>query len=593
MIDVSQPIPIILVLLGAAVAVVFLFRRLGLSAVLGYLVAGAIVGPYGLQVIEDVKDIVLIAELGVVFLLFIIGSELSLERMRSMRNQVFGIGGAQIVISGAVIAYVSYAAGMSVETSLLVGLGLALSSTALVLQVIREKREQNTKLGRMSLSILLMQDMAVVPLLVLVPLLATDGGSVSETLLTTGLKAVVALIVVFVAGRLLLRPLFRQVAGLGHAELFSAFTLLLVLGIAWGFHAVHLSMALGAFIAGLLVAETEFKHQVEADIMPFKGLLLGLFFMVVGMKVDFSLILEQFGTVAALVLALMLGKAVIIVALCRWAKFDVGPAIHTGLLLSQGGEFGFIVFGQALEYGLLTQELSQLLLVVIAVSMALTPPSYLVGKAVSERLRKKPIVPIAEDEQEILDLEGHVVVLGYGRVGQTVGRLLQAEGIGYIALDTDPAIVSHCRKKERPIYYGDGTRREVLHAVAIEKARAAVITINDFQHAMKAVKAVKTVTPDLPIIARTSDLAHLLQLENAGADKGVSEMFEASLQLGGAVLRHMEVPEQEINRIIEVYRDQDYALTRADEFSPCRDVEEETRQAGSMVHQAAKAIDGQ
>lgn len=592
MLDVSQPIPLILVLLAAAVLIVTLFRRLGLSAILGYLVAGALVGPYGLGVIQNVKDIVLIAELGVVFLLFVIGSELSLERMHSMRHQVFGIGGAQILISGAVICFLAYSLGLSLESSILIGLGLALSSTALVLQVIREKREQNTPLGRMSLSILLMQDMAVVPLLVLVPLLATDGASVSSAIVSAAVNAVLALALVFIGGRLLLRPLLRHVAALGHAEIFSAFTLLVVLGIAWGFHAANLSMALGAFIAGLLVAETEFKHQVEADIMPFKGLLLGLFFMVVGMKVDFSLIFHEFVTVMSLVFALMVGKAAIIVALCRWSKFHIGGAIHTALLLSQGGEFGFIVFGQALEHGLLSESLSQLLMLVIAISMALTPVAYLAGKTIAEKIRKKPVLDLPDDEQEVLDMNGHVLVIGYGRVGQTVGRLLEAENIDYIALDTDPMIVGHCRKKERPIYYGDGARREVLHAVSVHTARAAVVTINDFQRALRAIRTLKAQAPSLPVIVRTSDLQHLLQLEDSGADVAVSEMFEASLQLGAAVLRQMNITEQEITRVVEMYRDQDYALTRADEFSPCAEVEERTRNAGTIAQEAAKAMEG-
>lgn len=587
-----HPVPQMLVLLAAAVLVVALFRRLKLSPVLGYLVAGAIIGPYGFGIISDVKDIAVIAELGVVFLLFVIGSGLSFGRMKSMKNQVFGVGGAQVLLTGVIVAAVSLQMGVSAEAAVLIGLGLALSSTALVLQVIQENREQNSQMGRLSLAVLLLQDMAVVPLLVLVPLLASEGGSIGGALIGAGVKAVLAFALVFIGGRLFLRPLFKSVASLEHAELFSAFTLLVVLGIGWAFHAADLSMALGAFVAGLLVAETEFKHQVEADIMPYKGLLLGLFFMVIGMKVDFALIIHEFVAVGGLVLALMLGKAAIILILCRLLHFALGPAIHTGLLLSQGGEFAFIVFGQALEHGLLGTELSQLLMVVVALSMALTPLAYLLGRKTAEWLRMAPLESPPPGEPEALDLEQHVVILGYGHVGQTVGKLLQAEGIGYIALDTDPAIVSYSRKSKRPIYYGDGTRREVLKAVSLSKARAAVITVNDFYAANKAVIAIKNLAPDLPVVVRTSDLRHLLRLEEAGADIAVSEMFEASLQLGGAALRQLSVPDHEVSRVTELFREQKYARVRADEFSPVADAEEIHEDAGEMAHKAADAMGG-
>ncbi len=567
----THPVAEILILLASAVVVVAVFRKLKLSPVLGYLVAGAVIGPYGMAIIKDVQDIALIAELGVVFLLFVIGSELSFGRMKTMRNQVFGVGGAQILLTGATISGICVLLGLAPEVSLLIGAGLALSSTALVLQVIRENREQNSQMGRLSLSVLLMQDMAVVPLLVLVPLLANEDGSISEALLAAAMNAVLAFAIVFIGGRLLLRPLFRLVASLEHPEIFTAFTLLLVLGISWGFHLAHLSMALGAFVAGLLVAETEFKHQVEADILPYKGLLLGLFFMVVGMSVDFSLIFTDFATVTGLVLALMLGKALLIMLLCRLLHFALGPAIHTGLLLSQGGEFAFIVFGLALDHGLLDIEMSQLLMVVVAVSMALTPIAYILGKQIADKLRRQPITNIVDAATEALDIQHHVVIFGYGRVGQTIGKLLEAEGISYIALDIDPVIVSHYRQQNKPVYYGDSTRREVLNAVSLCQARAAVVTIDDFYAASKAIVAIKTLIADLPVIARTSDLQHLRRLEEAGADIAVSEMLEASLQLGGALMRKIGVPEHEISRIMELFRQHDYELTRADEFSSAND----------------------
>lgn len=562
----------LLVLLAAAVSVVAVFRKLRLSSILGYLVAGALIGPFGLAIISDVKEMAYIAELGVVLLLFVIGSELSFTQMRAMRGQVFGFGGMQVILSGLVIGWLAHLSGKPLEASIVIGFGLALSSTALVLQIVEEKRKQQSQLGRLSLSVLLMQDMAVVPLLVLVPLLAASDASLGQAFQEAGIKAILALAVVFIGGRLLLPPIFRLIASLGQSEVFSAFTLLLVLGIGYGFHAAGLSMALGAFIAGLLVAETEYKHQVEADIMPYKGILLGLFFMVVGMSVDFAMLVERPIAVFGLALALMLGKAAIIVALCRIFRFSLGASMHAGLLLSQGGEFAFILFGVAMSVGVIGDPIGQLLMLVVAVTMALTPVAYIIGEKLAQRRRLPAIPEATESTGETLDLANHVVICGYGRVGQTVAKLLSAEDINYVALDTDPSIVNACRKDGKSVYFGDAARREVLTAVALEKARAAVVTMNDFKAANKTVTAMHNMAPGVPVIARASDLANLLKLETAGAALAISEMYEASLQLGAAVLQRMDISEHEISRITALYRERDYALTRANEI---KSVEEE------------------
>jgi CPA2 family monovalent cation:H+ antiporter-2 len=569
----------LIILLAAAVSVVAIFRKLRLSSILGYLVAGALIGPFGIEIIKDTGDITYIAELGVVLLLFIIGTELSFTQMRAMRRQVFGFGGLQIVLSGLVIGWVCLLSGLTMEAAIVIGFGLALSSTALVLQIVQEKRKSETQLGRLSLSVLLMQDLAVVPLLVLVPLLAATDASIGEALQEAGLKALLALGVVFVGGRLILPPIFRIIASLDQSEIFSAFTLLVVLGISYAFHAAGLSMPLGAFVAGLLVAETEFKHQVEADILPYKGILLGLFFMVVGMSVDISLLIREPIILFGLSFALMLGKAAIIVALCRIFHFSIGASLHAGLLLSQGGEFAFIVFGQGLLNGILPTELAQELMLVVAITMALTPLAYIIGERLAKR-RRLPEVPEAlESNNETLDLTDHVVICGYGRVGQTVAKLLAAEGINYIALDTDASIVNVCRKDGRSVYFGDGTRREVLQAVALQRAKAAVVTMNDFRPAQKAVLAIHALAPGVPVIARADDLKSLLKLETAGASVAISEMYEASLQLGAAVLQRMEIAEHEINRITALYRERDYALTRADEIKGSNEIQKPLKPA--------------
>lgn len=565
----TNPLPQILILLATAVMAVSIFRSFKLSPILGYLTAGAVIGPYGFKVISNVEETALIAELGLVFLLFVIGTELSFSRMLRMAGQVFGVGGAQVLLTGATIGGVAYALGLTPQAAFVVGSGLALSSTALVMQTIEENRKQNTPIGRLSLSILLMQDLAVIPLLVLVPLLGKSSEHLNEALVGAGVNAAIAFVAVLVGGKLFLRPLFRTVASLEIPELFSAFTLLVVLGISWGFHAAGISMALGAFVAGLLVAETEYKHQVEADIMPYKGLLLGLFFMVVGMTMDFHLLMSDAWLVVQLVLALMLGKALLLTIICVVSKLRLQNAIHASLLLSQGGEFAFILFGMAKTFGVLTTAQSELLIVVVAVSMALTPVAYWLGRNISKRMNAAAPVQQNIDPSlaEAADMQRHVVIIGYGRVGQTIGKLLAAEGITYTALDTDAFIVTKAREKGRPVYYGDGTRREVLQAVSIEGARAAVVTTDDFYTANKAVVAIKNIAPNVSIIARGKDLQHLQKLEMSGADIAIAEKFEASLQLGGAVMKRMNVSETEVTRILELFRERDYALTRFGEVT--------------------------
>lgn len=566
----SNPLTLILILLAAAVLVVAIFRQFKLSPVLGYLVAGAVIGPHGFRVIADVEELTVIAELGVVFLLFIIGTELSFDRMLRMGKQVFGVGGAQVLLTALAIGGACLLSGLGYSAALVIGAGLALSSTALVMQILEERRKQATPLGRMSLAVLLMQDLAVVPLLVLVPLLDVSADTpIREALLEAGVKAAIAFSVVLVGGRLFLRPLFRSVAALEVTELFSAFTLLVVLGIAWAFHAQGLSMPLGAFVAGLLVAETEYKHQVEADILPYKGLLLGFFFMVVGMNVDFALLINMGGQICSLVALLMMGKTMIIAVLCRMAKLPWNTALHTGLLLSQGGEFAFIVFQMGGQFGVISDTAMQLLMVVVTLSMALTPFAFSFGSWLSKKLAQ-PVMNQTDalpDMSETVDWKDHVVIVGYGRVGQIIGKLLAAEGISYVALDTDAFIVTKGRERGRPVYYGDGARREVLQAVSLELARAAVVTTHDFYSANKIVVALKNLASSVPVIARSRDLQHLQKLEMAGADIAIAEKFEASLQLGGAVMKRMGVPDHEISRVIDLFREHDYALTRKGEVS--------------------------
>jgi monovalent cation:H+ antiporter-2, CPA2 family len=555
----------IVILLSAAVLIVGIFRAVRISPVLGYLAAGTLIGPFGLSLISEVEIATSIAEFGVIFLLFLIGLELSFERLRSMRKHVFGFGTAQVALTSMLFALFFLGLGGTETAAIIIGGGLALSSTAIVLQVISEQNEKSSQVGRLALAILILQDIAVIPLLVFVSMIAIPDRELSEVLLETVFKAFACISSIFILGRLLLRPLYRFIASLENTELFSATTLLVLLGVAWLSSLAGLSPALGAFLAGLLIAETEFKPQVEADILPFKQLLLGLFFMTVGMSLDLHMLLDRFASIIGLTIALMGVKALIIMSLCRIFRFNLSIAIHVGLLLSQGGEFAFILFKLAGENKLINNDLAQILLVVVTMSMALTPLIAELGKKIATALEKMSISRPETMIEETVDLRNHVIVSGFGRVGHTVAKLLESENVPYVVIDIDSLMVSRERKAGLPVYYGDSGRVHVLKALGVERARALIITHNDTRVALQTIAAVRDITPDLPIVARAKNLEKVQKLERAGANLAVAEMFEVSLQMGGALLKEVGISDHEITRIIDIFRAQDYALTRTAE----------------------------
>ena len=555
----------IMILLTAAVLMVALFRALKLSPVLGYLAAGTAIGPYGFSFISDVKTTTGFAEFGIIFLLFLIGLELSFGRLRSMRLHVFGFGGAQVFITSVSIAALLMIYALPLQLAIIIGGALALSSTAIVLQVIAEQNEKSSQVGRLALATLILQDLAVIPLLIFVTALGSEGTSVAHALGNAALNAFLGLIGIFIIGRILLRPLFRFIAGLEHTELFTATTIFVVLGVAWLTHAAGLSAALGAFMAGLLVAETEFKHQVEADILPFKGLLLGLFFMTVGMSLNLEMLLAHFAGIIGLTLLLMTIKAMIIMLLCRAFGFGVSASIHAGLLLSQGGEFAFVLFSLASGYGLMASDLTQILLVIVTVSMALTPLAAEAGQRLSARMKKYARRDPDEIADETFDLSHHVVICGYGRVGHTVADLLENENMPYVAIDMDSYMVSRERKAGVPVYYGDSARAHVLSALGIKRAQAVIITHSNTRVALQTITTIRDLNTEIPIIARAKNLDQVQKLERAGANLAIAEMFEVSLQLGGALLKSVGISDLEITRIIDIFRAEDYALTRTAE----------------------------
>ena len=555
-----------IVFLVAAVVIAPLFQRLRASPVLGYLIVGILLGPFspiGVSLVERVEGIAAFAKLGVVFLLFAIGLELSIERLRSMRRLVFGMGGAQVLLCGGAIAGAALFYGLSPVAALIVGGALALSSTAMVLQILIERGEFAAREGRAAFAVLLFQDLMVVPLLVLIAALTGGGESIGVLLAIAALKAAAAVGVILVIGRWILRPLFRLIAQTKSHDIFIALALLACVGTAWATAQFGLSMVLGAFLAGLMLAGSEFRHQIAADIDPFKGLLLGLFFITVGMGVDLALVLEETPRVLALVVALLVLKAVLITGLGLAFGLSPTASLRVGLLLSAGGEFAFILLGAAAAGGALDHGLARILLVVVSVSMAITPLLAAAGKRIAVSFeRRRPDDEIASLDEETADLAEHVLVAGFGRVGQTVVKLLQARQVPYIALDLDSARVAEAHRAGMPVYYGDCRREAVLVAAGARRARAAVITLDDAQAAARSVAALRQSMPDLEIFVRARDRAHAVELESLGATAGVPETLEASLQLAGRVLRAVDLPLDDVDNLIDWFRQADYAALR-------------------------------
>jgi CPA2 family monovalent cation:H+ antiporter-2 len=558
----TGPLSEIILLLAAAILIVSAFRKIRLSPVLGYLAAGMAIGPFGFAILNNAESAQQLAEFGVVFLLFVIGLDLSLERLQRMRRHVFGFGTAQVLLTALVLGGLCAAIGMPPATAVIVGGGLALSSTAIVLQVLQESGQKTTQVGRLSLATLILQDLAVIPLLVLVPLLAGNTGTtVLRALSEATLKAVAAMVLIVLAGRLLLKPLLGFIAARQHQELFTATTLLILLASSYFSMLAGLSPALGAFMAGLLIAETEFRPQVESDIMPFKGLLLALFFITVGMNLDILQLRAHALEIFAMAAVVILIKSALIYLLCRRFGFTRGVSLHGGLLLAQGGEFAFVLFTLAAHQGLLSTALAQQLVAVVTLTMAATPLLNLLG----HRLGRKFDVREAESPhslRETQDLRDHVIIAGYGRVGRTLGRLLDIEHIPYIALDINPTNVSAQRAAGHPVFYGNASHPIVLKALGLGRARAVVVSHGDPQVSVLTVRAVRSLSIDVPIIARSHNIDEVVRLEQEGANLAVAEMFETSLQLGGLLLKQVGIADTEILRLLENFRAGDYALTR-------------------------------
>lgn len=542
----------ILALLATAIGSVLLFQRLGLGAILGYLAGGVLLGPSGFRMVEQVDEIRHLAEFGVVFLLFLIGIEMKPARLWVMRRLVFGLGLAQLLVTGLILALIAWGLGLAPRPALVVGLGLALSSTAFGIQVLAERGELNTETGRTTFSVLLFQDLAVVPLLALVSFFA--GGTSLELGVLLALGEAVAIVAgVYLASRFLLDPLLRLIAGSRQSEVFVAAALLLVLGIGYLMEHVGLSLALGAFLAGLMLADSRFRHQASADIQPFRGLLLGLFFMAVGMTMDLTRLFAEPALLIGLTLLLILVKAALMAMLAMAFRHRDGSVPQVALLLSQAGEFGFVLFTFAFGQQLLDEVLVQRLTLIISLSMALTPLLVRLGDRLSRMVSTPLPVPNSASQPGTTKW---VLIAGFGRVGRRIARMLQDAGLGYLALDEDVDQIVIGQGRGLNVIFGDATRLNVLQAVSAGDAVAIVVAFDDEKSTEHLVAIAHQHFPGKPIYVRARDRYHGALLRQMGAQASVSENLEVSLRLGELALRELGADDPQIVALVERYREE-------------------------------------
>ena len=539
----------VVVLLGSAVLAVPLFRRIGLGSVLGYLAAGLAIGPWGLGFFEDAQAVIHIAELGVVLFLFLIGLEMQPSRLWSMRGEIFGLGALQVGLAMFALVWVGLALGYPVAASFVAGTGFVLTSTAIVMQMLQERGDLAQPKGRRIVAILLFEDLAIVPLLALVAFLAPGGAeaTLGDRLqsVAIGLAAIAALVG---AGRYLLDPMFRLLARFGAREVMTAAALLVVLGAALLMQAGGLSMAMGAFLAGVLLSESSFRHQLEADIEPFRGLLLGLFFLGVGMALDLEIIARNWQVIAVSVPAFIILKMLVIYAVARIARASRAEALERAVMMAQGGEFAFVLYAAATQVGILTPEWNANLAAIIILSMVLTPLMMIL------HARLTPKAPVSLDGVDVArELSAQVLLIGFGRVGQIVSQPLLARGHSLSIIDSDPEAIRVAQEFGFKVWYGDGARGDILHAAGAHHASLIIIAADKREEVTRMVETAKRDFPLVPVLARAYDRAHLRELIAAGADVQIRETFESALELGREALVHLgDSPEDAAENIADM-----------------------------------------
>ncbi len=541
-----------IVVLLAAVLFTLLFRRIGLGMVLGYLVAGAAIGPSALGLISEGETFSALAEIGVAFLLFAVGLELPFERIKLLFGRIFVLGAAQVLLTALAVSVMAYLAGSDLTAAAVIGAGLALSSTAIVARMLYDRGQLTTQFGRSVFGVLLVQDLAVGPFLVAVVAFGHATLSLPAALAFALIKMVAVVILILGLGRIFLRRIFGQVAAMREPEVFAALTLAIVLATGWLTQLAGLTMAFGAFLAGMLLADTNYRHQVAAEIRPFRGLLLGLFFMTVGMSLDLQFVWRNGGAVVLLATLIVFGKSLLLAALAWSLGLPGAKALNLGLLLAQGGEFAFVLFAAALGLGILPAELGQSLVAAVALTMMATPLLAALGRGLERRVGRSSVVPVEAVAADTETLQDHVVIAGFGRVGAAVAAELQNSAIATIAADMDPDRVAEARQRGLPVYYGDATRPEILEALGVERARAVIIAVDDPKAALQTVALLHYLFPELLVYARAHDDLHARELERAGANIVVPELVATGTKLAGSILDQIGSTRQNNDKVARV-----------------------------------------
>lgn len=575
----------VLALLAAGVIAVPIFKRAGLGSVLGYLAAGLAIGPFGLRLIADPESILHVSELGVVLFLFIVGLEMEPSRLWNLRKQIFGLGVLQVAICGALLTGVGVLLGLPPAVAFVAGVGFVLTSTAIVMQLLTERGDLATPAGQKIVSILLLEDLAIVPLLAVVALLSPPAAESAATpvwlsiLIAIGCVAALNFI-----GRWILNPLFRFLADARAREVMTAAALLVVLGAALLFQVGGLSMAMGAFLAGVLLSTSTFRHQLEADVEPFRGILLGLFFLAVGMSLDLTVVAANWQLIGLMVLAYMAVKGVAIFTIARILKSSMADALERALLMAQGGEFAFVLFTTAAVSGLITGEQQDIFTATVIISMVLTPLTMLGLK----------LLPAPQQSMEGVEepdgLSGDVLVIGFGRFGQIVSQGLIAKGHKISTIDTDTDMIRAAAQFGMKVYYGDGTRLDILRAAGIEKADMVVIAVDKKEQATRIAELIRDEYPLVKVMARAYDRGHAIELVKAGVEFQIREMFESALTLSAQAMRVLGATEDEVTEVISGVRERDrqrFAAQIVGGIQAGRDLllsnaEEQARESGAV-----------
>jgi monovalent cation:proton antiporter-2 (CPA2) family protein len=544
-----------LVFIGSAILLVPIFQKLRFGSVLGYLIAGVLVGPFGLKLIPSSESVMHFAELGVVFLLFLIGLEIQPTKLWSMRRHLLGLGGGQILSSAAIFGALGYALGLSPLAAIILGFSLSLSSTAYALQTMIERNEFNTEAGRASFGVLLMQDLVAIPALAIIPLFALGETSTRSFDWFGAFRSAITIVLVLVAGRVLVRPAFRYIAATRAREIFTAATLFIVLGVAVLMQQIGLSAALGTFVAGVLLADSEYRHEIETNLEPFKSLLMGLFFIAVGMGVSLNLIIERPGLILGLTAAYLLIKSFVLYVSARLFSLDHGNSKKMALTISQGGEFAFVIFGMALQFRIAEASTLSILTVVITLSMAISPLLNIINDALRARALNKGVTAPVYDQ--ISDEAPEVIIAGYGRFGQIFGRILKAQDIAFVAIDHDPDHIELVRRFGSKVYYGDASREDLLESAGAARAKYFILAIDDVEVSLKTARTVRDHFPKLTIMARARNRGHAFALMDLGIQDIKRETFDSGIYFVKDLLVKMGVSESRALTVVERFKRHD------------------------------------